>query len=351
MNLVTYVTIAAQLPCTAPRPEPSSSPSDLVVPPELTGNVTDASWWSDLFTGPILRTIFIVLGALLARFVLGKLVSGFTRGMSAAAEGELSPRPWGAGPAREVIGDDRLRIERKVNRAATLGRLMRNVGSVVIGALALLMILGEWGFHLGPLVAGAGIIGVALGFGAQTLVSDFLSGVFMLLEDQYGVGDIIDIDGTSGTVEDVQLRVTKLRSVDGVVWWVRNGEVTKVGNMSQHWSRTVLDIGVSYRCNIRDVRRLMGEEAHRLHADPIWGPLLLEEPEVWGVEALAADAVVIRVVLKTKPGEQWGVAREMRERIKDRLDDEGVEIPFPQRTVWVRRDDPEAQPEVQAPKA
>ncbi len=317
--------------------EPTPSPSQIVVPPDLTGSVTDASWWTDLLTGPVLRTAVIVVVALVARIVMAKAVDGFTRGLAVAAESDL-PGTGRLDEAHEVIGDDRIRVERKVNRAATLGRLMKNVGSVLIISLALLMILGEWGFHLGPLVAGAGVLGIALGFGAQTLVSDFLSGVFMLLEDQYGVGDIIDLDGTSGLVEDVQLRVTRLRSVDGVVWWVRNGEITKVGNMSQNWSRAVLDIGVSYSADIALVRDLMAQEAHAVHGDAEWADLLLEEPEVWGVESLGNDAVVIRVVLKTKPGKQWVVARELRERIKNRLDAEGVEIPFPQRTVWLRQD-------------
>ncbi len=317
--------------------DPSPSPSQVVVPPELTGGITDASWWSDLLVGPVLRTVVIIVIAMVARVILAKAVDGFTRGMVAAAESDL-PGTGRLDDAHETLGDDGMRVERKVNRAATLGRLMKNVGSVLIIALAFLMILGEWGFHLGPLVAGAGILGIALGFGAQTLVSDFLSGVFMLLEDQYGVGDIIDLDGTAGLVEDVQLRVTRLRSVDGVVWWVRNGEITRVGNMSQNWSRAVLDIGVSYSADIAQVRGLMAQEAHALHGDAQWSDLLLEEPEVWGVESLGNDSVVIRVVLKTRPGKQWEVARELRERIKSRFDAEGVEIPFPQRTVWLRQD-------------
>jgi small-conductance mechanosensitive channel len=317
--------------------EPSPAPSAVINPPELSGTPADAAWWSDLLTGPVLRTAIIVVGAVVLRFVLYKLVDGFVRGLTVAAGDDL-PSPPMDGEAREVIGEDQLHALRRVNRASTLGQLLKNVGSVVIISLALLMILAEWGFNMGPLIAGAGVLGLAFGFGAQTLVSDFLSGVFMLLEDQYGVGDIIDIDGTSGTVEDVQLRVTRLRSVDGVVWWVRNGEVTKVGNMSQNWSRTVLDVGVAYSANIPEVRRLMTEEAHALHADPQWGPLLLELPEVWGVESLGNDAVVVRAVLKTVPGEQWRVARELRERIKNRFDAEGVEIPFPQRTVWLRQD-------------
>ena len=345
MSPLTYLTTLALPTADEPSDAPSPSPSEVVVPLDLEGGVTDASWWIDLIGGPVLRTVIILIGALVVRVILAKLVDGFTKGMTMAAETDL-PGAGATDDAHEVIGADHFVVERKVNRAATLGRLMKNVGSVLIIGIAFLMILGEWGFNLAPLVAGAGILGLAFGFGAQTLVSDFLSGVFMLLEDQYGVGDIIDIDGTSGTVEDVQLRVTRLRSVDGVVWWVRNGEVTKVGNMSQNWSRTVLDIGVSYSADVPEVRRLMTEEALGLYADEEWGDQLLEEPEVWGVEALGDDAVVIRAVLKTLPGQQWGVARELRERIKNRFDAEGVEIPFPQRTVWLRQEEGSAAPAV-----
>jgi small-conductance mechanosensitive channel len=304
-------------------------------------DVTDPQWWVNLATGPVLRTVVIVVAALVARYLVRKVIQGFVRGLTATADVNQSALGRAVVPrsVREVAGEDHLRTERRVNRATTLGRLFSNVASAVILAIAGLMILAEWGFNLAPLIAGAGIAGVALGFGAQSLVSDFLSGVFMLLEDQYGVGDIIELDGASGTVEDVQLRVTRLRSVDGVVWWVRNGEVKRVGNMSQNWSRALLDVGVAYDSDIAEVRRVMGEEAHRLYGEQDWREALLEEPEVWGVESLADDAVVVRLVLKTRPGQQWRVARELRERIKVRFDAEGIEIPFPQRTVWVRSSD------------
>jgi small conductance mechanosensitive channel len=317
---------------------PSPVPTDVIEPLNLDGNATQAIWWEELLTGPVLRTAVILLGVAIARFILNKIVDGFVKGLTAVAASDLP----GTGPsavAREVVGPDHLRAQRRVSRAETLGRLFKNVGFVIIATIALLMILDEWGFHVGPLLAGAGILGVALGFGAQSLVSDFLSGVFMLLEDQYGVGDIINVDGTEGTVEDVHMRVTRLRSINGVVWWVRNGEVKRVGNMSQNWSTALLDISVSYDSDIPTVRRLMAEEATGLAEDEVWGPLILEEPEVWGVQEFGADGIVIRMVLRTRPGEQWGVAREYRERIKARFDAEGVVIPFPQRVVWVRREE------------
>jgi moderate conductance mechanosensitive channel len=320
-----------------PSADATPEPTSIVEPIDLEGTITDTSWWLDLVTGPVLRTVIILLGALVVRYALTKVVDGFVARLSSPKE----PVPAGTGlasTAREVIGSDRIDYQRRATRAHTLGRLFKNVGSVIILSIAALMALAEWGFNLAPLIAGAGILGVALGFGAQTLVADFLSGVFMLMEDQYGVGDIVDLGEASGTVEDVQLRVTKLRAVDGVVWWVRNGEVVRVGNMSQNWSRAVVDVGVAYDSDLARVREVLGDVANQLNEDPEWTDKLLETPEVWGVEALAADSVTVRVVLKTVPGQQWAVARELRQRVHARLKAEGIEIPFPQRTVWVRNE-------------
>lgn len=321
-----------------PEPTPTPTPTDIVTPLELDGGITDASWWVGLATGPVLRSILILVVIVVIRYVFNRAVDGFLSGLGKAKTATETAKLPGQKMAREVIGSDTIDEQRRQTRATSLGRLIKNVGSVVFVTIGFIMVLGEWGFNLAPLVAGAGIVGVALGFGAQTLVADFLSGVFMLLEDQYGVGDIVDLGEATGTVEDVQLRVTKLRAVDGVVWWVRNGEVVRVGNMSQNWSRAVIDVGVGYDSDVAAVRGVLDDVARALHADPEWSDKLLETPEVWGVEMLGADSVVVRVVLKTLPGQQWGVARELRERIHGRLKQEGIEIPFPQRTVWVRNE-------------
>jgi small conductance mechanosensitive channel len=204
-----------------------------------------------------------------------------------------------------------------------------------------LMVISEIGYDVAPLIASAGIIGVALGFGAQTLVKDFISGIFMILEDQYGVGDVIDLGEATGTVEGVGLRVTRLRDVNGTVWYVRNGEVLRVGNMSQNWARSVLDIQVGYSENLDRVREVLRVIAHDMWEEEAFKGDIIEEPEVWGVERLDPEAVIVRVVLKTKPLAQWEVAREMRERIKERFDALGIEIPLPQRVVW-HRDEPRA---------
>jgi moderate conductance mechanosensitive channel len=228
-------------------------------------------------------------------------------------------------------GQMSLRAEQRIE---ALSSVLRSVMSFTIMAVAAVMILGELGVELGPLIAGAGIIGVALGFGSQSLVRDFLSGIFILVEDQFGIGDIVNLDGTtSGVVEAVSLRTTRLRAVDGTVWHVPNGEIRRVGNMSQHWSRALLDIEVAYATDLTRAQEVIRDVAHAVWDEDAH---VLEEPEVWGVEALGANGVVIRLVVKTTPSEQYRVSRTLRERIKVAFDAEGIEIPFPQQTIWHR---------------
>jgi small conductance mechanosensitive channel len=236
--------------------------------------------------------------------------------------------------------------QRRAQRARTMGSLLKSSVTGVILGVVVTMAISELGYDVAPLLASAGIVGVALGFGAQTLVKDFLSGIFMIFEDQYGVGDVVDLGEATGTVEAVSLRVTRLRDVNGTVWYVRNGEILRVGNMSQNWARTVLDIPVAYTEDLHRVQEILREVAHGLWEDEDYQQVVIEEPEVWGVESLTADGVLVRVTLKTAPMEQWDVAREMRQRIKARFDHEGIEIPMPQRVVWQREGQaPPAAPE------
>jgi small conductance mechanosensitive channel len=225
---------------------------------------------------------------------------------------------------------------RRVQRTRALGSLLKSIVSGVVFAVIITMVLSEVGVDIAPIIASAGILGLALGFGAQSMVSDFLSGVFMIFEDQYGVGDAVDLGEAVGTVEAVSLRVTRVRDVNGTVWYVRNGEIVRVGNQSQNWARTVLDISVAYDEDLAKVQRVLREVAHDLWEDDDFKGVVIEEPEVWGVEALTPEGVLVRVTLKTAPLEQWRVAREMRERIKARFDYEKIEIPYPQRIVWQR---------------
>ena len=162
----------------------------------------------------------------------------------------------------------------------------------MIFGIAFVMVLSEVGMNVAPILASAGVLGLAIGFGAQNLVKDFLSGVMMMIEDQYGVGDAVDLGEAIGTVENVGLRVTRVRDVDGTVWYVRNGEILRVGNQSQNWARTVLDIKVGYREDLVRVRQILQEVAHGLWEDEDYKDVIIEEPEVWGVEDLSPDAVV-----------------------------------------------------------
>ncbi len=226
---------------------------------------------------------------------------------------------------------------RRVQRAKTMGTLLKSIAAGVIFAIAITMILAELGLDIAPIVASAGIIGVALGFGSQTLVKDFLSGVFMIFEDQYGVGDVVDLgDGLTGTVEAVSLRVTRLRDTNGTVWYARNGELLRVGNMSQNWARSVLDIQVSAREDLTRVKSVLTDVLGDLWQDDDFNGVIIEEPEIWGIEAVTQDAITLRVTLKTAPMEQWRVARVVRERIKSRFDNEGIQAPFPTSYVMNR---------------
>jgi len=220
--------------------------------------------------------------------------------------------------------------ERRVQRAQTMGTLLKSIASGVILAIVVVMVLSEVGVNVAPIIASAGIVGLALGFGAQSLVSDFLSGIFMIFEDQYGVGDVVDLGDAAGTVEAVSLRVTRLRDVEGTVWYVRNGEIMRVGNQSQNWARTVIDVPVDYDADLAKVRRVLQEVAHDMWEDEDFRDVILEEPSVWGMQTLDASGITMRVAVKTKPLEQWGVGRELRARIKTRFDHEDIAIPMQQ---------------------
>ncbi|HEX9682638.1 MAG TPA: mechanosensitive ion channel family protein [Acidimicrobiales bacterium] len=227
---------------------------------------------------------------------------------------------------------------RSAQRAETIGVVLRSLSSFVVYGFALLIVLGELGINLGPLIAGAGIVGVALGFGAQSLVRDFLSGIFMLIEDQFGVGDIIDVGEATGEVEGVSLRTTRLRDINGTVWHVPNGEIHRIGNMSQNWARALVEIDVAYATDLERAKEVLGSIAQGLADDPDWKHSFIDAPEVVGVERLGADGISIRVWAKVRPLKQWELQRELRQRIKAGFDREGIEIPFPQRTVWVRNE-------------
>ena len=301
---------------------------------DQTGNQTAANV-TDWVVGKPSALVGLILIGLLVRWLLHRVID---RIVSRAEHGVLPDRlsrPIAGGRMAAALN---LREDpgytRRVQRAATMGSLLKSIVSGVVFAVIALMFISELGYDIAPLIASAGILGVALGFGSQTLVKDFLSGIFMIFEDQYGVGDVVDLGEASGTVEAVSLRVTRLRDVNGTVWYVRNGEILRVGNMSQNWARTVLDVTVGYTEDLVRVRRVLEEVAHDLWEDEDFKGLVIEEPEVWGVESLGVDGIVVRVTLKTAPMEQWGVARAMRERVKARFEHEGINLAVAQRVMW-----------------
>jgi moderate conductance mechanosensitive channel len=307
-------------------PEPSWACEPVL---ELTGNETAAQIVGWALDAP-LRILLIVVGAFVLSRLLRRAVRSALRKMAATT---AQRRQEAAASMGDVSAADRALVaSRAEQRLDAISTVLQSSAVFVLYLLAGFMILGEIGVNLAPLLAGAGVVGLALGFGAQSLVRDFFTGLFILLEDQYAVGDIVDLGEATGTVESVSLRTTRLRAVDGVVWHVPNGEITRVGNMSQHWSRALLDIEVAYATDLDEAKRLIAEVA-RTYAEG--DDCVLEPPEVWGVEALGASGIVIRLVVKTRPSEQWRISRELRERIKAEFDRAGVEIPFPQQTVWM----------------
>jgi small-conductance mechanosensitive channel len=229
-------------------------------------------------------------------------------------QGQLETAAAAAGVARALVA------ERREQRVRALGSILRSAASVTIFAIAGVVLLGDIGINLAPLLASAGVVGIAIGFGAQNLVRDYLSGIFMLVEDQYGVGDVISVGSVTGTVETVTLRITRLRDVNGIVWHIRNGTVDQVGNESQGWARAVIDFPVPYTANLSTIRTILREVADTMWAEPAWRAVMLEEPEVWGAQEVSSSEITMRMVAKTAPLRQWEVAREMRARVKAALD-------------------------------
>jgi len=300
---------------------------------------TDSEGWaraSDVLVAKPAHILLIVIVAWVANRLLHRAIRRFTERIANPEAQERIQRLRRHAPdALQSHGPESLR---SAARATTLSHLLRSVTTVVVWTIAGVMILGELGVALGPLIAGAGIAGVALGFGAQSLVKDFISGTFMLIEDQYGVGDIIDAGEASGTVEAVSLRTTRLRDVNGTVWHIPNGNILRIGNMSQQWARALLDVSLATDTDVDHAQDVIKRVADSVWHDPDWRGEILEEPEVWGVERLGPDAIVIRLVVKTKPSEQFTVMRELRRRLLEAFAVEGVEQPDPGRVVWVQRD-------------
>ena len=235
---------------------------------------------------------------------------------------------------RFIPEKDTLQASEAKKRAQTLGTILRHALLIVLFFIAILMILGELGIQLGPLLATAGIGALAIGFGAQSLVKDVISGFFIILENQYRIGDAIEVGGVSGMVESVNLRKTVLRDLEGRVHTIPNGEIKVVSNLSKEWSRAVVDVGISYREDVDQVIGLLTQIGKELEAEEPYKSAILEPAQILGVERFGESQLVIRMIVKTSPLKQWEVGRELRKRIKNRFDEKGIRIPLPHRVLF-----------------
>lgn len=308
-------------------PPPCSTPGGSLC--SLVYDVTRADWLAqqaDTVLDGAVSILVIMAVAFILRMVVHRSINRMTH---RAGDGRASSwlrlarertgRPSAPGP-RTVSS------ERRWQRARTIGSLLRSVSSFVIYGVAGVMVLAEFGIDIAPIVASAGVLGIAIGFGAQNLVRDFLSGIFMMLEDQYGVGDIVDLGEAIGEVEAVGLRTTTIRDISGTVWYVRNGEILRVGNSSQGFAVALVDVPLAHQADIERASELAGRAAREVaegeHADDV-----IEAPEILGVQSVTAYGVTLRLTVKTKPGRQWAVRRALNARVQSALT--AADIPAP----------------------
>lgn len=271
------------------------------------------------FNGIILTGLHIMLILVIA-LILSRILNRLTK--------SLRSRLISSGLSK---GDT---FSESAKRTDTIVRLIRQASLIVIWVMLVLAILGHLGIEIVPILAGAGIVGLAVGFGAQNLVRDVISGFFFILEDQIRVGDVAVVNGTGGLVEEINFRTIILRDLSGVVHVFPNGTVTTLSNMTKDWSAHVFDLGVAYREDTDRVVKVIREVGDAMTGDPEFGPLMLEAPEIFGLDKLGDSAVTIRGRIRTKPGKQWVIGREFNRRVKHAFDVAGIEIPFPHRTVY-----------------
>lgn len=289
--------------------------------------------WLTSFTGKALdwlvSTGLSILLVLMIATAASRLVKSAVRRLESMLIGRTAKRS-----SEESIEE----IEQRIH---TLSELMKNTAVTVIWVMALMVVLKEIGIDIGPLLAGAGIAGLAIGFGAQNLVRDVVSGFFIILENQLGRGDVAVINGTAGSVEAVNLRTIVLRDGTGTVHVFPNGTITTLSNKTKDWSAMIFDVGVAYKEDTDRVVEVMLEVAEGLRADSNFTNRILEPMEIMGVDAFAESAVVIKARIKTKPAQQWSVGREYNRRLKKAFDEKGIEIPFPHRTLtWADSSSP-----------
>ena len=276
--------------------------------------IVDAEAIVKWLTSSGLKVILMLVGAL----VVVRLATFVTRRVEQAFE-----------------DNDPSTMNEREKQAATLGKVIRNITRILVWGIAVMMVLKELGIDIGPILAGVGLMGLAVGFGAQSLVKDFIAGMFVLIENQYNVGDVVQAAGASGLVEKITLRATTLRDYEGNVHIIPNGTIDVVTNKTRQWSRFVLDIGVAYKENVDEVMGVLKEIGDELAADSKFASMITAPLEVLGVQDFADSAVIIRVMFTTQPVKQWTVGREFRRRVKNTFDAKGIEIPFPHTTIYL----------------
>ncbi|WP_111511085.1 mechanosensitive ion channel family protein [Mycobacterium kyogaense] len=277
-----------------------------------------------------IRIVAYILVVLIARYVLHRMIDRAATGRSPKertdAPGKKPPLLRGL---RDRAPSSAHTAERRAQRAQTIASVLKSTTSIVLLIWVALGILNVLGVNIAPFIASAGVVGLAIGFGAQNLVRDFVTGVFMLLEDQYGVGDTVDLGDAVGEVESVGLRVTTVRDIDGTLWYVRNGEIARVGNMSQDYAVARIEVPVALSADVERAEQVALDAAHTALEDPKIAAKVLGEPEMLGVQELRPDQVTLRMTLKTRPGVQWSVQRRLRREILRAYDESGIELPYP----------------------
>ncbi|TDD05770.1 mechanosensitive ion channel family protein [Saccharopolyspora terrae] len=288
---------------------------------------TQNAWlasYADLLIAKPLQIVLVLLIAFLVRWLVHRTINRLTRGNGKP--------PKLLSPLRERRGDSltyELLSERRRQRAKTIGSVLKSLTSFLIFGLAVIYVLQVLGVQIAPVLASAGVLGVAVAFGAQNLVRDFLSGMFMMVEDQYGVGDVVDLGEASGSVEAVGLRVTTLRDINGTVWYVRNGEILRVGNSSQGFAVAVVDFPISHNSDVQKAIEVAGKVATDATSKEPLSNDVLEPPEMLGVDQITSDTVTLRLTVKVRPGRQWAVQRRLRVEVKRAYDDSAIEPPYP----------------------
>jgi small conductance mechanosensitive channel len=290
-----------------------------------------ANWWPEFWQQwqtPI-RILAILLGAVIARWILLASVKRVLNQVENGTNGKLNNHD------AKQASQSPIAKARVIQRSRTLASVLSNLITWSLLLFAVGAVLSELGVAVGALVASAGILGAALGFGAQSLVKDLINGLFIIFEDQFGVGDSVDLGEARGVIENVGLRVTQVRDVNGVLWYVRNGEIIRVGNHSQGWSRVILDIPLSYKVNIEKARQVILEAAKELVKDSNFAKRMLGQPEIWGIESITADQVVMRLVQQVGPQDADDVARELRLRVKTKLDAAKITLASDKNAIFV----------------